>query len=80
LRVKYAQEYGPTIIEGIDALEKALALRLDYDDAMAYLSLLYRRKADVVDSETEREELIKMADDLIDKIKEIKTGRATPPS
>jgi tetratricopeptide (TPR) repeat protein len=80
LRVKYAQEYGPTIIEGIDAPEKVLALRPDYDDAMAYLRLLYRRKADVVDSETEREELIKMADDLIDKIKEIKTGRATPPS
>jgi len=80
LRVKYAQEYGPTIIEGIDSLQKAIALRPDYDDAMAYLNLLYRRKADVVDSETEREELIKMADDLIDKVKEIKTRRVTPSS
>jgi tetratricopeptide (TPR) repeat protein len=80
LRVQYAQEYGPTIIEGIDALQKAIALRPDYDDAMAYLTLLYRRKADIVDGETEREVLIKMADDLIDTVKEIKTRRATPSS
>jgi tetratricopeptide (TPR) repeat protein len=80
LRVQYAQEYGPTIIEGIDALQKAIALRRDYDDAMAYLTLLYRRKADIVDGETEREVLIKMADDLIYTVKEIKTRRATPSS
>jgi len=80
LRVQYAQEYGPTIIESIDALQKAIALRPDYDDAMAYLNLLYRRKADIVDGETEREELIKMADDLIDTVKEIKARRATPSS
>jgi len=43
---------------------------------MAYMNLLYRRKADIVAREDEREELLKMADDLIDKVKEIKDGRA----
>ena len=36
-----------SIQEGIDSLNKAIQLRPDYDDAMAYLNLIYRRKADV---------------------------------
>ena len=43
---------------------------------MAYLNLLYRRKADTVASESAREQLIEMADDLVDKVKEIKQKRA----
>ena len=31
--------------EGIDNLNKALQLRPDYDDAMAYMNLMYRRTA-----------------------------------
>jgi tetratricopeptide (TPR) repeat protein len=79
LREEYAREYGPAIEEGIDSLKHAIELRPDYDDAMAYLNLLYRRKADTVTSESEREQLLKMADDLIDKIKEIKQKRAEAP-
>src|SRR5260370_40886412 len=33
--------------EGIDNLNKAIQLRPDYDDAMAYLNLMYRERADV---------------------------------
>ena len=33
------------IEDGIAELEKALQLRPDYDDAMAYLNLLYRERA-----------------------------------
>jgi len=76
LREQYAREHGRTIEEGIDALKRAISIRPDYDDAMAYMNLLYRRKADIVAREDEREELLKMADDLIDKVKEIKDGRA----
>jgi tetratricopeptide (TPR) repeat protein len=35
------------VTQGIDSLQKAIALRPSYDDAMSYLSLLYRRKADL---------------------------------
>jgi tetratricopeptide (TPR) repeat protein len=33
--------------EGIDNLNKALQLRPDYDDAMAYMNLMYRERADI---------------------------------
>src|SRR5260370_31407060 len=33
--------------EGIDNLNKALQLRPDYDDAMAYFNLMYRERADI---------------------------------
>ena len=65
--------------EGISELQKAITARPDYDDAMAYLNLLYRRKADMVESNDERASLQKQADDLLDKIKEIKQKRAEQP-
>jgi hypothetical protein len=67
------------IDEGVNNLKKAIELRPDYDDAMAYLNLLYRRKADAVDSADQRAELLKQADDLVDKVKEVKQKRASQP-
>jgi tetratricopeptide (TPR) repeat protein len=79
VRSEYAAKYGPMVDEGIKDLQKAVELRPDYDDAMAYLNLLYRRKADMVESAEERAALQKQADDLIDKVKEIKQKRAEQP-
>jgi tetratricopeptide (TPR) repeat protein len=79
VRAEYAAKYGPMVDEGIKALQKAIELRPDYDDAMAYLNLLLRRKADMVESAEERAALQKQADDLIDKVKEIKQKRAEQP-
>jgi tetratricopeptide (TPR) repeat protein len=78
VRYEYAREYEPAIEEGIESLQKALQLRPDYDDAMAYLNLLYRRKADIVETKAQRAELEKMADELLDKVKEIKQKRLDP--
>ena len=50
----------------------------DYDDAMAYLNLLYRRKADMVAS-PKNAPLMKQADDLVDKVKDIKQKAAEQP-
>jgi tetratricopeptide (TPR) repeat protein len=44
---KLAEQNGPVVDEGIKALQQAVNLRPGYDDAMSYLSLLYRRKADL---------------------------------
>jgi tetratricopeptide (TPR) repeat protein len=79
LRADYATKYGPMVDEGIGDLQKAIQLRPDYDDAMAYLNLLYRRKADMVESADERASLLKQADDLVDKVKEVKQKRAEQP-
>jgi tetratricopeptide (TPR) repeat protein len=80
VRTEYASKYGPVIEEGITDLQKAISLRPDYDDAMAYLNLLYRRKADMVETQDERANLLKQADDLVDKVKEIKQKRADQPT
>jgi tetratricopeptide (TPR) repeat protein len=79
VRAVYVEKYGSLVDEGITDLQKAIQLRSDYDDAMAYLNLLYRRKADMVESADERASLKKQADDLIDKVKEIKQKRAEQP-
>jgi tetratricopeptide (TPR) repeat protein len=76
LRQQYAQDYGPMVDDGIAQLQKAIVLRPDYDDAMAYLNLLLRRKADQVDDMNERTALQKQADDLVDKVKDIKQQKA----
>jgi tetratricopeptide (TPR) repeat protein len=79
VRAVYVEKYGSLVDEGITDLQKAIQVRSDYDDAMAYLNLLYRRKADMVESAEERASLKKQADDLIDKVKEIKQKRAEQP-
>src|SRR5712692_7315400 len=79
LRSDYTAKFGSLVEEGITDLQKAIQLRPDYDDAMAYLNLLYRRKADMVESADERAALLKQADDLVDKVKEIKQKRAEQP-
>jgi tetratricopeptide (TPR) repeat protein len=38
---------GPLVDEGLKYLNQAVANRANYDEAMAYLNLIYRRKADV---------------------------------
>ena len=47
---------------------------------LAYLNLLYRRRADTVASENEREQLMKIADDLLDRVKDIKQKRSETSS
>lgn len=41
------EENGPLVDEGLQYLNQAVADRANYDDAMTYLNLMYRRKADV---------------------------------
>src|SRR5262249_24653595 len=79
VRTEYVSKYGSVIDEGIADLQKAIQIRPDYDDAMAYLNLLYRRKADAVESASERANYQKQADDLVDRVKEVKQKRASQP-
>jgi tetratricopeptide (TPR) repeat protein len=79
VRADYVGKDGALVDEGIDRLKKAIQLRPDYDDAMAYLNLLYRRKADMVESADERASYQKQADELVDKVKEIKQKKASEP-
>jgi tetratricopeptide (TPR) repeat protein len=72
LATQFQQKYGATVEEGLASLQKAMTLRPDYDDAMAYLNLLYRQKADMETTADARDADIKTADDLVEKVKAIK--------
>jgi len=63
--------------EGIDNLTKALQLRPDYDDAMAYLNLMYRERADIqCDDPAARSADLKTADEWVDKTMATKKAKA----
>ena len=65
------------IQEGIDSLNKAIQLRPDYDDAMAYMNLMYRERADVeCDDEAARAEDLKTADHWVDETMRVKKAKA----
>ena len=65
------------IQDGIAMLEKALQLRPDYDDAMAYMNLLYRERADLeCDDPAARAADLKTADVWVDKTMATKKAKA----
>ena len=67
----------PKVDEGIQSLNKALQLRPDYDDAMAYLNLLYREKADLECGNLDaRSADLKIADEWVDKTMATKKTKA----
>src|SRR6266550_3702485 len=71
--------YWVGVIDWTLAFRANNELRAEYDDAMAYLNLMYRRKADMVESADQRDDLLKQADALVDKVKEVKQKRAEQP-
>src|ERR1043165_7009998 len=60
-------EFGPVIDGGLAALDKALQIDPEYDDAMAYENLLVRERADLMDTKEEYEKQIQVADDWVQK-------------
>jgi tetratricopeptide (TPR) repeat protein len=71
------EKSSAVIQEGIDNLNQALQKREDYDDAMAYLNLLYREKADRECDEPEaRAADLKIADEWVDKTMAAKKAKA----
>jgi len=67
----------PQVEDGIQKLQKAIELRPDYDDAMAYLNLLYREEADLqCDNPDARKTDLKTADDWVDKTMATKKAKA----
>jgi len=74
----------PTVEEGIENLNEAIEHRPDYDDAMAYMNLMYREKADLeCDDPVARRRDLKIADEWVDKTmatKKAKAEKASPPT
>jgi len=71
------EKNASNIQEGIDNLNKALQLRPDYDDAMAYMNLMYRERADVqCEDPSARAADLKTADEWVDKTLAVKKAKA----
>jgi tetratricopeptide (TPR) repeat protein len=70
-------ENSPVIEEGITSLHTAIKLQPDYDDAMAYLNLMYREKADLAcDDLAARAEDLETADHWVDETLRVKKQKA----
>ena len=66
----------PIIEEGLEALEQALAIDQDYDDAMAYVNLLYRERADFAETKAEYDEYLDQADEWVQKALDTRKRKA----
>ncbi len=65
--VGVSEEVVPLIDEGLEALTKAIDIDPDYDDAMAYINLLYREKADFAETNDASDDLLAQADEWVQR-------------
>lgn len=70
-------KYSAMLDEGIANLQKALDLDKEYDDAMAYMNLLIRERADLLDSPDEYKKQIEVADSWVQKALDTKKLKAS---
>ena len=63
LKAKHAQR----IESGIASLNRALEIDKEYDDAMAYLNLMYRERADLADTSEGYKKDVDLADEWMNK-------------
>jgi len=62
-----AAKYSPVIDEGLQDLQKALDIDPNSDDAMAYMNLLIREKADLADDSAAYKKQVEVADGWLQK-------------
>jgi Tfp pilus assembly protein PilF len=69
-------QYLPLVNDGIQNLQKALEIDKEYDDAMAYMNLLVRERADLDDTPEQYQKDIEVANNWIQKTLETKKIKA----
>lgn len=78
IKEELKEKYLPLINDGIKSLQTALSVDNEYDDAMSYLNLLHRERADLEDDRAGYDREIKIADDFVQQslnTKKIKAER-----
>jgi len=80
VRQSLLQRYSALISDGIANLDKALEINPQYDDAMAYMNLFIRERADLRDTPEEYKRDIEEADQWVQKALDSKKMRATTAS
>ena len=74
------EKYGKSIDDGIDNLKKCLAIDKENEDAMSYMNLLLRKKADLEDSPEAAKADIAQAEEWSNRSLETKRMKATRPA
>jgi tetratricopeptide (TPR) repeat protein len=72
VREELKAQYGSIVDGGIQDLQKALEIDPEYDSAMAYLNLLIRERADLLESQEEYKQQIEIADGWLQKVMDTK--------
>jgi len=67
LRKPLEEQNAALVDEGIKSLQKAIELKPNYDEAMSYLNLMYRQKAEIDEDNATREADLKEADVWVNK-------------
>lgn len=70
------EKYSATIEDGLKNLQHALDIDPQYDDAMAYMNLLIRERADLADSPDDYKKDIATADNWVQKALDTKKAKA----
>ncbi len=78
VRRELAERYSGVIEDGIANLSKALEIDRQYGDAMAYMNLLIRERADLRDTPEEYRRDVELADQWVQKALEAKRVQAQP--
>jgi tetratricopeptide (TPR) repeat protein len=76
IRDELKAKYSGIIEEGLQNLQKALDVDKEYDDAMAYMNLLIRERADLADSPEEYKKQVEIADSWVEKALDTKKAKA----
>ena len=67
VRVALMNEFGPSVEKAISRLREAVKIDPEYADAMSYLNLLIRERADLRDTQDEYQRDIREADQWLDR-------------
>jgi tetratricopeptide (TPR) repeat protein len=79
VKAEMQEKYGKTIEDGLNALQKAISIDKENDDAMTYLNLLLRKKADLEEDADAAKADVAKAEDWANKSLDIKKVKATRP-
>jgi tetratricopeptide (TPR) repeat protein len=75
-RAELEEANKPLVEEGIEALQKAIELKPNDDQAMAYINLLYRQRAEYEADAAAREADLKLAEEWVEKALNVKKAAA----
>ncbi|HWZ31542.1 MAG TPA: tetratricopeptide repeat protein [Bryobacteraceae bacterium] len=75
-KAELTAQYSSIIDDGMQNLNKALEIDKEYEDAMVYLSLLIRERADLLDDANEYKKQIETADNWQQKALDTKKAKA----